>query len=105
MNNLDQELDMILEKIHCCGQMGTLNMEDEEDLATAKNTIRHLITTQKQELLSEIEKELPEERGFGDIQKGIVANYTRHDNGDTVKGWNNALDAVKSIITNKMKDD
>ena len=58
MNNLDQELDEILLTYggYCSQQIEAA--DDDKQFFEAKQAIQSLITTQKQELLSEIEKEL-----------------------------------------------
>jgi hypothetical protein len=32
-------LNDLLERMHCCGQIGTINVDDDEDLKTAKQAI------------------------------------------------------------------
>ena len=109
-NNLDQELDKITENLFYAG-LGSGGMDDIEDAddrdkailnmkahytTEAKQAIQHLITTQKQELLSEIEKELPE-----------LALITNDDGGIDLarkSAANNVLDQVKSIITTKREE-
>ena len=44
MTNTDDELDEILDKLHCCGQKGTLNMEDDSDRQEFKQFIKAEIT-------------------------------------------------------------
>ena len=90
MNNLDQELDKILRDkilLDTDGGQPYIKYTDE-----AVDALKALITTQKQELLSDIEKELPKKRNtmVGDA-------YQRTFCGE----YNKALDQVKSIITTK----
>ena len=98
MSNLDEELDEIFYQYRDDYNAWQANPRGSGTngiklQAKAKQAIQSLITTQKQELLSEIEKELPE-----------LALITNDDGGIDLarkSAANAVLDQVKSIITTK----
>lgn len=102
MSNLDQELDSILEELHNSWIEDDYEFDDPNGVH-AKQTIKAIITTQKQELLSEIEKELPlpKQTEFM-LNKGMVTK-TEEDMQRFYRygGYDFALNQVKSIITTK----
>ena len=113
MINLDQELDKIIETIaeraiivahNDTGDMESIH--SDKDVVKSKQAIQALITTQKQELLSEIEKELPlPKQTEYMLNKGMVAK-TEEDMQRFYRygGYDFALDQVKSIITTKREE-
>ena len=49
-------------------------------------------------ILATVSKHLPEKITAGDIAKGIPANYSRHDNADTQKGYNTAITEMEKTL-------
>jgi len=105
MSNLDQELDKILDeyagRILTYDEIARRQRHDPQRLQADKDhakrvatqAIQALITTQKQELLSEIEKELPPDAAITKEDLGV--DLARKSAANAVLGQ------VKSIITTK----
>jgi len=94
MSNIDQELDeILLDKIllDTDGGQPYIKYTDE-----AVDALKALITTQKQELLDEIEKELPPDAAITKEDLGV--DLARKSAANAVLGQ------VKSIITTKREE-
>jgi hypothetical protein len=56
MKDSQDWLDEILDKMHCCGQMNTLNMEYAPDRAVAKSAIREHFLKEALEIIGDMEE-------------------------------------------------
>lgn len=99
MNNLDQELDKQREQVRkllgMCNDR-TCPSRCRQQLDATMRFMEALITTQKQELLSEIEKELPPDAAITKEDLGV--DLARKSAANAVLGQ------VKSIITTKREE-